>query len=88
MRPENSSSGLHSQRWMEGDTAFDHPRQLVAVPHLVHPNAVNADGHDFDSHFLKGIIFVSDRRHFRCSDECEVTGIEAHQNPFSNCSDV
>ena len=53
---------------MEGDTGFDHPSELVVVPHLVHEDTVNADGDNFNTHFLKDTIFVGDRRHFRCSD--------------------
>jgi hypothetical protein len=44
---------------------------------------VHAHGEDFDAQFLQRGVLVGDRRHFGRSNEGEVTGIEAEQDPLA-----
>ena len=51
------TAGIGQHR--EGNTAVNHFRQFMIVPHFVDEHAVDADGEDFDTQFFEFFVFFS-----------------------------
>jgi len=75
----STAIGKHGKR----NTAGNHFRQFVVVPHLMDKNAVDTDGKDLGSKLLKIRIMIGDRRNFGRSNKCKVSRIEAENHPLA-----
>ena len=75
------STRIREQR--EWYATFHHLGKFSFLPYLMREPAISADGEDFHTQGFQFIKFDGNCRQFSRSDKCEITGIEANNDPLS-----